>query len=294
MVQEIAIRVRLREQERVVLSEYERIVGSVATVAALAAWLPNPDTRLVVRGRGAEPVRLETVTYGSVVEMLVVLDQRSAGVERAAAALAALIESVRHEHVADDVSGVAGELDRLDRAAPRGRSAVERALRTFLEGARSDVLARKATTRVRTAQALLRLAEADAVLTVERVADALAPVLEEHAVDVELDTGSAVVVEPIDGVESPETEAAASDADADAHVAQAEPEAVSAVLPLPTGASKAKSKKDDGKKKSKKDDDGKKKSKKDDDGKKKSKKDDNGKKKSKKDDDAKKKSKKKK
>ncbi|MEV7761493.1 hypothetical protein [Curtobacterium flaccumfaciens] len=291
MVQEIAIRVRLREQERVVLSEYERIVGSVATVAALAAWLPNPDTRLVVRGRGAEPVRLETVTYGSVVEMLVVLDQRSAGVERAAAALAALIESVRHEHVADDVSGVAGELDRLDRAAPRGRSAVERALRTFLEGARSDVLARKATTRVRTAQALLRLAEADAVLTVERVADALAPVLEEHAVDVELDTGSAVVVEPIDGVESPETEAASDDADADA--SQAETEAVSAVLPLPTGASKAKSKKDDDKKKSKKDD-GKKKSKKDDDGRKKSKKDDDAKKKSKKDDDAKKKSKKKK
>jgi hypothetical protein len=282
VVQEIAIRVRLREQERVVLSEYERIVGSVATVAALAAWLPNPDTRLVVRGRGAEPVRLETVTYGSVVEMLVVLDQRSAGVERAAAAIAALIESVRHEHVADDVSGVAGELDRLDRAAPRGRSAVERALRTFLEGARSDVLARKATTRVRTAQALLRLAEADAVLTVERVADALAPVLEEHAVDVELDTGSAVVVEPIDGVESPETEAASDDADA----SQAEPEAVSAVLPLPTGASKAKSKKDDdGKKKSKKDD-GKKKSKKDD-GKKKSKTDDD-KKKSKKDDDKKK------
>ncbi|PYY46794.1 hypothetical protein DEJ03_06710 [Curtobacterium sp. MCLR17_043] len=288
MVQEIAIRVRLREQERVVLSEYERIVGSVATVAALAAWLPNPDTRLVVRGRGAEPVRLETVTYGSVVEMLVVLDQRSAGVERAAAAIAALIESVRHEHVADDVSGVAGELDRLDRAAPRGRSAVERALRTFLEGARSDVLERKTTTRVRTAQALLRLAEADAVLTVERVADALAPVLEEHAVDVELDTGSAVVVEPIDGVESPETEAASDDADA----SQAEPGAVSAVLPLPTGASKAKSKKDDGKKKSKKDDDGKKKSKKDDDAKKKSKKDDDGKKKSKKDDDGKKKSKK--
>ncbi|WP_412168716.1 hypothetical protein ACLUS2_005920 [Curtobacterium flaccumfaciens pv. flaccumfaciens] len=282
MVQEIAIRVRLREQERVVLSEYERIVGSVATVAALAVWLPNPDTRLVVRGRGAEPVRLETVTYGSVVEMLVVLDQRSVGVERAAAAIAALIESVRHEHVADDVSGVAGELDRLDRAAPRGRSTVERALRTFLEGARSDVLERKTTTRVRTAQALLRLAEADAVLTVERVADALAPVLEEHAVDVELDTGSAVVVEPIDGVESPETEAA------DADASQAEPEAVSAVLPLPTGAGKAKPKKDDDKKKSKKDDVKKKKSKKDDVKKKKSKKDDDKKKKSKKDDDKKK------
>jgi hypothetical protein len=290
VVQEIAIRVRLREQERVVLSEYERIVGSVATVAALAAWLPNPDTRLVVRGRGAEPVRLETVTYGSVVEMLVVLDQRSAGVERAAAAIAALIESVRHEHVADDVSGVAGELDRLDRAAPRGRSAVERALRTFLEGARSDVLARKATTRVRTAQALLRLAEADAVLTVERVADALAPVLEEHAVDVELDTGSAVVVEPIDGVESQETEAAPAGA---AAAVQAEPETVSAVLPLPAGASKAKSEKDDDKKKSKKDDD-KKKSKKKEDDKKKSKKKDDDKKKSKKDDDKKKSKKKKK
>jgi len=288
VVQEIAIRVRLREQERVVLSEYERIVGSVATVAALAAWLPNPDTRLVVRGRGAEPVRLETVTYGSVVEMLVVLDQRSAGVERAAAAIAALIESVRHEHVADDVSGVAGELDRLDRAAPRGRSVVERALRTFLEGARSDVLARRSTTRVRTAQALLRLAEADAVLTVERVADALAPVLEEHAVDVELDTGSAVVVAPIDGVESPETEAAPGDADADA--SQAETEAVSAVLPLPTGASKAKSKQDDGKKKQSKQDGDKKKQSKQDGGKKKQSKQDDGKKKqSKKDDDGKKK-----
>ncbi|TDW50653.1 hypothetical protein EDF51_101828 [Curtobacterium sp. PhB25] len=269
MVQEIAIRVRLREQERVVLADYERIVGSVATVAALAAWLPTPDARLVVRGRGAEPVRLETVTYGSVVEMLVVLDQRSAAVERGAAAIAALIESVRHEHVADDVAGVAGELDRLDRAAPRGRSVVERTLRTFLEGARADVLARKTTTRVRTAQALLRLAEDDAVLTVERVTDALAPVLEEHAVDVALDTGSAVVVEPIDGVESPEQ---------------------APVLPLPSGEAKPKKsdekpskKQSDGKKKS-----DKKKSDKKDDGKKKSdkkksdKKDDGKKKKSKK------------
>ncbi|PZO58423.1 MAG: hypothetical protein DI639_10260 [Leifsonia xyli] len=249
MVQEIAIRVRLREQERVVLADYERIVGSVATVAALAAWLPTPDARLVVRGRGAEPVRLETVTYGSVVEMLVVLDQRSAAVERGAAAIAALIESVRHEHVADDVAGVAGELDRLDRAAPRGRSVVERTLRTFLEGARADVLARKTTTRVRTAQALLRLAEDDAVLTVERVTDPLAPVLEEHAVDVELDTGSAVVVEPIDGVASPEQ---------------------APVLPLPSARVKPEQQKDDDKEKSSKKKDQKKSSKKKDDGKKKS------------------------
>ncbi|QSB22599.1 hypothetical protein [Curtobacterium sp. 24E2] len=263
MVQEIAIRVRLREQERVVLADYERIVGSVATVAALAAWLPTPDARLVVRGRGAEPVRLETVTYGSVVEMLVVLDQRSAAVERGAAAIAALIESVRYEHVADDVAGVAGELDRLDRAAPRGRSVVERTLRTFLEGARADVLARKTTTRVRTAQALLRLAEDDAVLTVERVTDALAPVLEEHAVDVALDTGSAVVVEPIDGVESPEQ---------------------ATVLPLPSAQAKQEKsekkpskKKDDGKKKS----DEKKSDKKKSDKKKSGKKDDGKKKKSK-------------
>lgn len=262
MVQEIAIRVRLREQERVVLADYERIVGSIATVAALAAWLPTPDARLVVRGRGAEPVRLETVTYGSVVEMLVVLDQRSAAVERGAAAIAALIESVRHEHVADDVAGVAGELDRLDRAAPRGRSVVERTLRTFLEGARADVLARKTTTRVRTAQALLRLAEDDAVLTVERVTDALAPVLEEHAVDVELDTGSAVVVEPIDGVESPEQVP---------------------VLPLPSG--EAKQKKSEEKPSKKKDDDKKKSDKKKSDkksAKKKSEKDDGKQKKPKK------------
>jgi len=203
-VQEIAIRVRLREQERVGLAEYERIVASVATVAALTAWLPTPDARLVVRGRGAEPVRLETVSYGSTFEMLVVLDQRSAAVERAAATVAALIESVRHEHVEDDVAGVAGEIDRLDRSAPRGRSAVERSLRTFLEGARADVLARKSTTRLRAAQALVRLAEDAAELTVERVEDALASELTEQPVDVLEDTGSAVVVEPVDGLEPSE------------------------------------------------------------------------------------------
>lgn len=255
MVQEIAIRVRLREQERVVLADYERAVASVATVAALAAWLPTPDARLVIRGRGAEPVRLETVTYGSVIEMLVVLDQRSAAVERGAAAIAALVESVRHEHVEDDVAGVAGELDRLDRSAPRGRSVVERTLRAFLEGARTDVLARKTTTRVRAAQALLRLAEDGASLVVERVDDALAPVVEEHAVDVLADTGSVVVVEPVDGIESPEQEQ------------EQEPQSKKA-------DKKKKSKKDDGKKHKK--DDGKKKAdkkqSKKDDGKKKAKK----------------------
>ena len=188
------------------LADYERAVASVATVAALAAWLPTPDARLVIRGRGAEPVRLETVTYGSVIEMLVVLDQRSAAVERGAAAIAALVESVRHEHVEDDVAGVAGELDRLDRSAPRGRSVVERSLRAFLEGARADVLARKTTTRVRAAQALVRLAEDGASLVVERVDDALAPVVEEREVDVLADTGSAVVVEPVDGIEAPAPE----------------------------------------------------------------------------------------
>lgn len=253
MVQEIAIRVRLREQERVVLADYERAVASVATVAALAAWLPTPDARLVIRGRGAEPVRLETVTYGSVIEMLVVLDQSSPAVERGAAAIAALVESVRHEHVEDDVAGVAGELDRLDRSAPRGRSVVERTLRAFLEGARADVLARKTTTRVRAAQALLRLAEDGASLVVERVDDALAPVVEEHTVDVLTDTGSAVVVEPVDGIGSTEQE----------------PE------PQAKKASKKAGKKQSDKKKSKKDD--KKKSKKDD-GKQKPKKDDGGKK----------------
>ena len=199
-MQEIAIRVRLQEQDRLVLADYERIVGSVASVAAVVAWLPTPDARLVLRGRGAEPVRLETVSYGAVFEMLVVLDQRTPGVERAAAAVAALLESVRHEHVEDDVAGVAGELDRLDRSAPRGRSAPERALRTFLEGARADASARKSTTRLRAAQALLRLAESGAEVLVERVEDALAPVVSEQAVDVLVDTGSAVVVEPVDGV----------------------------------------------------------------------------------------------
>ncbi len=200
MVQEIAIRVRLREQDRLGLAEYERTVGSVATVAAVVAWLPSPESRLVVRGRGAEPVRLETVSYGGVFEMLVVLDQRSAAVERAASAVAALIASVRDDHVEDDDAGVAGELDRLDRSAPRGRSAVERALRGFLEGARADVLARRTTTRVRAAQALLRLAEDGAELVVERVEDALVPVVAEQEVDVLADTGAAVVVEPVDGL----------------------------------------------------------------------------------------------
>ena len=208
MVQEIAIRVRLREQERLALGEYERIVGSVATVAALIPWLPDPEAKLVLRGRGAEPVRVETVTYGSVFEMLVVLDQRSAAVERAAAVVAALIESVRHEHVADDVAGVAGELDRLDRSAPRGRSLAERSLRALLEGARADVLARRTTTRVRAAQGLLRLAEDGAELIVERVDDALAPVVDERAVDVAADTGAAVVVRSVDGVVDDEPAAA--------------------------------------------------------------------------------------
>ncbi|WP_181429070.1 hypothetical protein [Curtobacterium sp. MCSS17_008] len=211
MVQEIAIRVRLREQDRLGLAEYERIVGSVATVAAVVAWLPTPESRLVLRGRGAEPVRLETVSYGNVFEMLVVLDQRSAAVERAAAAVAALVASVRDERVEDDTAGIAGELDRLDRSAPRGRSTVERALRGFLEGARADVLARKTTTRVRAAQALLRLAEDGAELVVERVEDALASVVEEQQVDVLADTGAAVVVEPVDGLAPAGVRAAQAD-----------------------------------------------------------------------------------
>ncbi|MCS5488610.1 hypothetical protein NY588_15930 [Curtobacterium flaccumfaciens pv. beticola] len=194
MVQEIAIRVRLREQERVGLAEYERIVGSVASVAAVVAWLPTPESRLVLRGRGAEPVRLETLSYGSVFEMLVVLDQRSPAVERAAGAVAALVDAVRDEAVADDAAGVAGELDRLDRAAPRGRSGVERSLRAFLEGARSDVLARRTTTRVRAAQALLRLAEDGTEIIVERVDDALAPEVSEAPVEAAAETGSVVVL----------------------------------------------------------------------------------------------------
>jgi outer membrane biosynthesis protein TonB len=280
-VQEIAIRVRLREQERVGLAEYERTVASVATVAALTAWLPTPDARLVIRGRGAEPVRLETVSYGSTFEMLVVLDQRSAAVERAAAAVAALIESVRLEHVEDDVAGVAGEIDRLDRSAPRGRSAVERSLRTFLEGARADVLARKSTTRLRAAQALVRLAEDAAEFTVERVEDALASELTEEPVDVLEDTGSAVVVEPVDGLEPSDPVVPT------VPVVPPVPEAPEQQSPTKTGDTK---KGDDMKKSSKKGDDKKKSSKKKDD-KKKSKKDDekkDDKKKSSKKDDKKK------
>ncbi|WP_181421434.1 hypothetical protein [Curtobacterium sp. MCBD17_030] len=254
-MQEIAIRVRLREQGRLGLAEYERIVGSVASVAAVVAWLPTPDARLVLRGRGAEPVRLETMSYGAVFEMLVVMDQHTPGVERAAAAVAALLESVRHEHVEDDVAGIAGELDRLDRSAPRGRSVPERALRTFLEGARADASARKSTTRLRAAQALLRLAESGAEVLVERVEDALAPVVSEQAVDVLVDTGSAVVVEPVDGVES----AAASEP------APLQPEKPSAEK----DSKKKDGKKKDGKKKDSKKKDGKKKDSKKKDGKKK-------------------------
>ncbi|MDN3479700.1 hypothetical protein [Curtobacterium sp. APC 4022] len=259
-VQEIAIRVRLREQDRLGLAEYERIVGSVASVAAVVAWLPTPDARLVLRGRGAEPVRLETMSYGTVFEMLVVMDQRTPGVERAAAAVAALLKSVRHERVEDDVAGIAGELDRLDRSAPRGRSVPERALRTFLEGARADALARRSTTRLRAAQSLLRLAESGAEVLVERVEDALAPVVSEQAVDVLADTGSAVVVEPVDGVE---------------------PVGVEPVAPEPEQPKKKKN--DDDEKSSKKKDDKNKGSKKKDSKKKDDKKKDDKKKSSKKD-----------
>ncbi|WJX99100.1 hypothetical protein [Curtobacterium sp. 458] len=275
MVQEIAIRVRLREQERLGLGEYERIVGSVATVAALIPWLPDPEAKLVLRGRGAEPVRVETVTYGAVFEMLVVLDQRSAAVERAAAVVAALIESVRHERVADDVAGVAGELDRLDRSAPRGRSVAERSLRALLEGARADVLGRRTTTRVRAAQGLLRLAEDGAELIVERVDDALAPVVEEQVVDVAADTGAAVVVEPVDGVvddePAPRSESAAPEQPAETQAEDQDQD-------RRKKSDKKKSDKKDGKKKSDKKD-GKKKSDKKKDSKKKSDKKD-GKKKS--------------
>ncbi|MFJ4297280.1 hypothetical protein [Curtobacterium sp. NPDC089689] len=274
MVQEIAIRVRLREQERLGLGEYERIVGSVATVAALIPWLPDPEAKLVLRGRGAEPVRVETVTYGAVFEMLVVLDQRSAAVERAAAVVAALIESVRHERVADDVAGVAGELDRLDRSAPRGRSVAERSLRTLLEGARVDVLARRTTTRVRAAQGLLRLAEDGAELIVERVDDALAPVVEEQVVDVAADTGAAVVVEPVDGVvddePAPRSESAAPEQPAETQAEDQDRKKKSdKKKDSKKKSDKKKSDKKDGKKKSDKKKDSKKKSNKKD-GKKKS------------------------
>ncbi|MEV7932914.1 hypothetical protein [Curtobacterium sp. NPDC089185] len=262
MVQEIAIRVRLREQDRLGLAEYERLVGSVATVAAVVAWLPTPDERLVLRGRTAEPVRLETVSYGDVFEMLVVLDQDSAAVERAAAAVAALVASVRDEAVADDVAGIAGELDRLDRSAPRGRSTVERSLRAFLEGARADVLARRTTTKVRAAQALLRLAEDGAELVVERVEDALAPVVEEQPVEVLADSGSAVVVEPVGGLAPSDVRASRAEEQSDEE--QAAEEQLDEEQPDEEQSDKKKDKKKSDKKKDKKKSDKKKSDKKKD------------------------------
>ncbi|WIB35173.1 MULTISPECIES: hypothetical protein [unclassified Curtobacterium] len=255
-MQEIAIRVRLREQDRLGLAEYERIVGSVASVAAVVAWLPTPEARLVLRGRGAEPVRLETMSYGAVFEMLVVMDQRSPAVEQAAAAVAALVETVRHEHVEDDMAGTAGALDRLDRAAPRGRSQPERALRTFLEGARADALARRSTTRLRAAQALVRLAGSGAEIVVERIEDALATEVEGRAVGTITDTGASVVVEPVDGVDGPGVDGSGVDGSgADAPDADAQ---------KPGGKKKSGGKKSDkkvsGKKKSGGKDSGKKKS----------------------------------
>ncbi|WP_146243639.1 hypothetical protein [Curtobacterium sp. MCBD17_008] len=255
-MQEIAIRVRLRQQDRLGLAEYERIVGSVASVAAVVAWLPTPEARLVLRGRGAEPVRLETMSYGAVFEMLVVMDQRSPAVEQAAAAVAALVETVRHEHVEDDMAGTAGALDRLDRAAPRGRSQPERALRTFLEGARADALARRSTTRLRAAQALVRLAGSGAEIVVERIEDALATEVEGQAVGTITDTGASVVVEPVDGVDGPGVDGSGVDGSgADAPDADAQ---------KPGGKKKSGGKKSDkkvsGKKKSGGKDSGKKKS----------------------------------
>lgn len=197
-MQEIAIRVRIREQEQLGLGEYERIVGSVATVAALIAWLPAPDERLVLRGRGSEPARVETVTHGTDFEMLVVLDQRALATARAAGVVAALVEAARAEpgsDVAGSETGVAGEIDRLDRLAPRGRTVAERGLRTFLEAARADVIARRATTRVRAASALVRLAEEGAELTVERIDDARAEVVTATVVaDAAPDAGDTVVI----------------------------------------------------------------------------------------------------
>jgi hypothetical protein len=193
-VHEIAIRVHLKQRERFALTEYERLVSSVASVSALIGWLPTPDARLVLRGRGAEPVRIETMSYGAESSILVVLDQRTPAVEKAAGVVAALLENISSAALEGNASGVAGELDRLDQAAPRGRSALERSLRAFLEGARADVVARRTTARVRAASALLRLAEDGATLTVERIEDASDPILEATVLDVAPVPGDAALV----------------------------------------------------------------------------------------------------
>ncbi|MFZ7088520.1 hypothetical protein [Curtobacterium sp. RRHDQ10] len=227
-MQEIAIRVRIREQEQLGLAEYERIVGSVATVAALIAWLPSTDERLVLRGRGTEPARVETVTHGTDFEMLVVLDQRALATERAAGAVAALIEAARNDGVEASSTGVAGEIDRLDRLAPRGRTVAERALRTFLEQAHADVVDRRATAKVRAASALVRLAEEGAELLVERVDDAAADEITTTLVtDSVPDAGDVVVI--------PETpDEAAIMADAPVVVSEV-PTTMPIAPPLPTG-----------------------------------------------------------
>lgn len=174
---EIALRIRLSAREPMTFGGFERLVGAVGTVGALIAWLPTPDARLALRGRGADPIRVETSAYGVAFEMLVVLDQTAPAAEHAAVSVAEMLRSATAEAQADDAfesGGVAGELDRLDRAAPRGRSTAERTLRAFLESARADVLSGRTTVRVRAASALVRLAEAGAVMIVERVEDPLA------------------------------------------------------------------------------------------------------------------------
>lgn len=205
-MQEIAIRVRLAARERLGLSDYERTVQAVATLAAVVRWLPTPEARLVLRGRGSDPVRVETVSTANGFEMVLVLDDRSSAVERAAVVVASAIATAAGERV-DGAAGVVGELDRLDRSAPRGRSVAERALRRFLEDARTDVVAGRLTARVRAASALVRLAEDGAMVVVERVVDPAAPAVEGHVVDDVPEPGDAVVV-----AETPDEAALMADA----------------------------------------------------------------------------------
>jgi len=173
-VQEIAIRVRMDEQERLGVGEYERVVGAALTAAALVAWLPAPQERLMVRGRGVQPVRIETVSSGSGFEALIVLDDRTDATARAADAVAALVNGARGVHVENPASAAAGQIERVEGVAPRGRSAIEQALRTTVQEAHVDVAVGRTTPRVRAVSALARLAEAGAVL--ERVTDADADV----------------------------------------------------------------------------------------------------------------------
>ncbi|WP_066519661.1 hypothetical protein [Curtobacterium ammoniigenes] len=227
-MQEIALRIRLTSPDRFSFSDYAKQVDAATSVAALVPWLATPNARLTLRGPGADPVRIETSSFGGTTTMVVVLAHTAPAVEAAAAVIAALLDAA--QSTLAPASGSDGELsdrlDALDLAAPRARDGAARMVRQLIEDARVEVREGAEGTATAAARALVCLADAKAAVVVERVADASAEILEERRVAFLIPDDGSVTIVPDP---SPGPTPVAADADAGVGPGQT-PDA----LPLPS------------------------------------------------------------